>query len=201
MSKIICVTNRHLCGEDIIARIRALTLAEEDIRPRAIILREKDLHPAEYRKLAVAALAVCREQGVTCILHSFVDVARDLECSALHLPMAALKELSEDQRAAFQVLGASCHSVEEAMQAEELGCTYITAGHVFATDCKQGLAGRGLDFLARICRSVSLPVYAIGGITPDNLPAVLAAGAAGACVMSGAMTCPDPAVYLSRFKE
>ena len=107
--------------------------------------------------------------------------------------------LPPERRGAFRVLGTSCHSVEDAREAEKLGCTYITAGHVFATDCKKGLAPRGLDFLRAVCRAVDLPVWAIGGITPENFPSVRAAGARGGCVMSGLMTCADPAALLERF--
>ena len=197
MSDIICVTNRHLCREDIAERVRRLAAA----RPKAIILREKDLEPEEYRALAERALACCAEFGVPCVLHGFAGVARDLNAAALHLPLPALRQLSAAERAAFTVLGASCHSVEDAKEAEALGCTYITAGHIFATDCKRGLPGRGLGFLAEVCRSVKMPVYAIGGIGPENIAAVRAAGAKGACVMSGAMTCDDAKAYLASFKE
>ena len=197
MSDIICVTNRHLCREDIVERIRALAAA----LPKAIILREKDLEPEEYRVLAERALAACAEFGTPCVLHGFAGVAWELKAAALHLPLPALRQLSAAERAAFPVLGASCHSVEDAREAEALGCTYITAGHIFATDCKRGLPGRGVDFLARVCRSVALPVYAIGGIGPESIANLRAAGAAGACVMSGAMTCEDPAAFLASFKE
>jgi thiamine-phosphate pyrophosphorylase len=72
-------------------------------------------------------------------------------------------------------------------EAQRLGCSYLVAGNIYETDCKQGLPGRGLDFLQAACQASALPVYAIGGITPARLAAVLAAGAAGACVMSGLM--------------
>lgn len=197
MSDIICVTNRYLCRENILQRVQALAEA----RPRAIILREKDLAPAAYRNLAEQALSLCARYGTPCVLHGFAGIARELECPALHLPLAALRELSAAEKACFSVLGASCHSQAEAEEAAELGCSYITAGHIFDTDCKRGLPGRGLDFLAGICRVVSLPVYAIGGITPKNAAAARQAGAAGSCVMSRAMTCDDPAAYLAAFEE
>ena len=75
----------------------------------------------------------------------------------------------------------------------ELGADYVTAGHVFDTSCKAGLPGRGLDFLRAVCAAVSIPVYAIGGVEGDKLSQIRAAGAAGACLMSGLMTCADPA--------
>ena len=107
--------------------------------------------------------------------------------------------MTDEQRSRLKVLGASCHSLEEALEAERLGCTYIIAGHIFATDCKKGLPGRGLDFLKSICENVSIPVYAIGGIDSSNIEAVRNAGAKGACVMSGFMQCEDVETYLNGF--
>ena len=87
----------------------------------------------------------------------------------------------------------------------------MTAGHIFATDCKKGLPPRGLDFLKNVCDAVGIPVYAIGGINiassgdstasdaPSTYDAVrdisvprlarslIECGAAGGCIMSGMM--------------
>ncbi|WP_455958797.1 thiamine phosphate synthase, partial [Anaerotignum lactatifermentans] len=77
----------------------------------------------------------------------------------------------------------------EAEEAEKLGATYITAGHIYATDCKKGLPPRGLTFLEEVCRRVSIPVYAIGGIkiNEKQLREVIDCGAKGGCIMSGMM--------------
>lgn len=53
-------------------------------------------------------------------------------------------------------------------EAEQLGASYLTAGHIYATDCKRGLPPRGLGFLKEVCREVSIPVYGIGGIKFDE---------------------------------
>ena len=155
--------------------------------PKYIILREKDLLESEYGMLAERAIAACASSGVTCVLHTFVNVARRLNHPAIHLPMAVLRTLSEEDRRWFHVLGASCHSVEEALEAQRLGCTYITAGHIFPTECKADVPARGLQFLREVCQAVSIPVYALGGITPENRMACLKTGAAGTAVMSSAM--------------
>lgn len=170
-------------------------------RPRGVILREKDLKEQDYKNLAGRVLEICRRYGTACILHQFAKAAAELGCSGLHLPLPALRELPEREKKQFSMLGASCHSVSDAVEAEKLGCTYITAGHVFETDCKKGLCGRGIAFLQEICGSVSVPVYAIGGITPGRMDSVRKAGAEGACVMSGAMACVDAAEYLREFEE
>lgn len=184
---LICVTNRALCQEVFLTRIERLAKAH----PAAILLREKDLTTAAYTQLARKVLCICKKHDTPCILHNYATVAQELHHPALHLPLPVLRSLSETERHSYQILGASCHSIEDAKEAAALGCTYVTAGHIFDTDCKKGLPGRGLTFLREVCTSVSIPVYAIGGICPENLASVKAAGAAGACIMSLAMTCED----------
>lgn len=195
--RVLCVTNRLLCKEDFLERIDKLAKAQ----PEGIILREKDLTADEYRSLAKAVLEICGRYGTPCILHSFGDVAAELGVTSLHLPLHVLRELDPDKRRGFTTLGVSCHSAEEAVEAESLGCTYVTAGHVFDTACKKGLPGRGLEFLKQVCESVKAPVYAIGGVNGENAGQVISAGAKGVCVMSGAMVCDDPKEYLASFKE
>ena len=187
MSDILCITNRKLCREDFLTRIERIAACH----PEVIILREKDMNPEDYKELAAAVMEICEHYGVKCILHSFPDVAISLHADAIHLPLHLLRELSQEQKTHFEVLGASCHSVEDALEAQALGCTYITAGHVFETDCKKGLPGRGLDFLRNVCAAVEIPVYGIGGIDSDNIALVSNAGASGACLMSSLMATED----------
>lgn len=137
-----------------------------------------------YTRLAEAVLEQCRRFGIDCILHSFPEAAKTLGVKKIHLPMHML---TEELCREFEVVGSSVHSTEEAVKAEKLGVSYVTAGHIFATDCKKGLPPRGLDFLREICTAVDIPVYAIGGINEDNISSVLSAGASGACIMSGMM--------------
>lgn len=194
-SDVICVTNRLLCQEDFLRRLDRIAAAH----PRAVILREKDLSETEYRALAGDALEICARHGVDCILHQFAEAALDLNAAAIHLPLSHLRSLNAQQKARFSVIGASCHSLRDAQEAEKLGCSYITAGHVFDTECKQGTPGRGIDFLREICAEVKIPVYAIGGIAPEKMKNVRAAGAAGGCVMRALMRCTEPEEYLKMF--
>ncbi len=197
MSDILCITNRGICKSNFLSQLERICAAG----PKALVLREKDLSPEAYKDLAKTVLALCKSYEVPCILHSFVDVAASLGATAIHVPLSVLRTMSQEDKARFSVLGASCHSVEDGLEAQSLGCTYITAGHIFETDCKKGLPGRGLDFLKTLCSAISIPVYAIGGIAPDRMAAVKQTGAAGACVMSGLMQCEDPAAYLSQFHQ
>lgn len=197
MFDLLCLTDRTLCREPFLDRVAVIAAA----RPAALILREKDLPEDQYQALAAQVLDLCRQAGVPCVLHTFVGVARALGATAIHLPLPVLRTLSAEEKASFSTIGASCHSVAEAREAAALGAAYLTAGHVFATSCKAGLPGRGVGFLAQVCAAVDRPVYAIGGVGPEQIPALAAAGAAGGCVRSPLMTCPDPGAYLRQWKE
>ncbi|MDD6645438.1 MAG: thiamine phosphate synthase [Oscillospiraceae bacterium] len=196
MCDILCITNRSLCKEDFLRRIEKIASAN----PKGIVLREKDLTEKEYKYLATKVIEICNRYNTPCLLHNFTKVALELKHPYVHLPLNILENITAEDRKKFKVLGASCHSVDDAVRAEKLGCTYITAGHIFDTDCKKGLPGRGLDFLKNVCESVKIPVYAIGGISSENIKAVKSAGAKGACVMSSVMMCEDVEEYLGEFR-
>lgn len=195
MSDIICVTNRKLCRGDFFERIENISKT----KPRAIILREKDLSEEEYKTLAVIIMGICKKQGVMFVPHFFWHCAAKLNLPAVHVPLPQLRSMSASEKALFSYIGASCHSVEDALEAEALGCSYITAGHIFETDCKKGVTPRGIGLLSEICKSVDIPVYAIGGITHGNYADVMRAGANGYCVMSGAMRCDNVEKYMEKF--
>ena len=192
MSDIICVTNRKLCREDFLTRIKRIAACH----PAGIILREKDMSAEEYKTLALEVMKLCDRYDVNCILHSFTDVAITLHAQAIHLPLHLLREMTQEQKSHFTSLGASCHSVADAEEAQALGCTYITAGHIFQTDCKKGMPGRGTEFLQNVCNAVDIPVYAIGGIDLHNIALVRDTGADGACLMSSLMVTDDVAGLL-----
>lgn len=192
MSDLICITSRHLCRRDFLLQIEEIAQAH----PKAIILREKDLTQKEYAELAKRVMEVCKKHETVCILHNYVNTARLLGCPAVHLPLPVLRNVSTEEKMCFREIGASCHSVSEALEAQMLGCTYITAGHIFDTDCKKGLPGRGTGFLKEVCRAVDIPVYALGGISKDNYMSVRSTGAAGACIMSGFMHCENVAEFI-----
>ena len=184
MCNIIAVTNRKLTDRPFLEQLKRVCCRH----PKALILREKDLTEKEYENLAKEVLEICRENQVPCILHSWPGAARRLGCTSIHLPLPLLEKYS-GQLEGFSEIGTSVHSLEEAKKAQDLGATYMTAGHIFATDCKKGLPPRGLDFLRQVCQSADIPVYAIGGIKPqkEQLGQIMACGASGGCVMSGMM--------------
>lgn len=197
MCDIICVTNRLLCHENFESRIEKIAQAG----PSAIILREKDLSPYEYKILTQRVIKICQIYNVPCILHYFWNIAAELGCRSVHLPLSQLRALSYSQREMFSTIGCSCHSEADAFEAEKIGCRYIFAGHIFRTDCKKDIMPRGTGFLQSVCSSVKIPVYAIGGIDDSNIGQIYSTGARGVCLMSSLMTCIDPVEYIQELRQ
>ncbi|WP_418948175.1 thiamine phosphate synthase [Phascolarctobacterium succinatutens] len=185
---LIAVTDSASCPRPLAEQIERLTKLTE-LRPQAVILRAKSLDKAAYCTLALQAQQSCEAAGIPLILHSDWQLARELGISMLHLPLVLLRQISEYERAYFTWLSTSVHSVGEAQEAQALGATMLIAGHIYTTQCKAGLAPRGLGFLRAVCSTVNLPVYAIGGISFDasQHAELQANGARGACVMSAYM--------------
>lgn len=182
MCKVIAITNRKLCYGDFLNQIRLLAKAGVD----QLVLREKDLTKIEYEELAKDVLSICEEYAITCVLHKYIEVAKKLGMPRIHLSVPDTIEHKKELQS-FSYLGVSTHSLEQLKIAQEYHADYVFYGHVFPTDCKKGVPARGVENLKSICESAIIPVYAIGGITPENAGQATAAGASGVCVMSWGM--------------
>ena len=191
-SRVICVTQRNLCRRPFLEQLRTIAKA----RPLKIILREKDMNERDYLDLLIQCRDICQNYKVPLFAHTFIQAARAAQICSIHLPLPVL-EANAGLLSDFQAVGTSVHSLDEARRAAALGANYMTAGHIFNTQCKAGLPGRGLDFLSLICKESPVPVFAIGGITPENMPDILKAGAAGGCMMSSLMTAENPESLIS----
>ena len=181
----ICVTNRTLCRDDFLTRIDHI--AKKGVAD-AILLREKDLTEREYLELAEKVLSICKAHNRRCILHTYYKAAKELGCKEIHLPLPLLQKMREEgEKQWFTTVGTSVHSLKQANLAMHLQADYMTAGHIFETDCKKGLPGRGLSFLSKVVCKSEVPVYGIGGISADNAGQIMETGAAGVCIMSDFM--------------
>ena len=88
-----------------------------------------------------------------------------------------------------------------AREALELGANAICLSHIFATDCKAGLAPKGLNLIRAVREFFAGEIYALGGITPHNFASVLRAGADRIAVMSPAMAARDASDFIRKFKK
>lgn len=157
-----------------------------------IQIREKHLAARQVAELTRTAVQEARAAGKQSkiLVNDRLDVALAAGADGVHLgggslPAAEVQAWLERERgrlklAADFLMGRSCHSREEAQQAERDGASYVIFGPVYATPSKaQYGAPQGVERLREVCSAVRIPVLAIGGITADNARACLQAGAAG----------------------
>jgi thiamine-phosphate pyrophosphorylase len=154
-------------------------------------IREKRATAFEFYEQARAALAIAAERGVHLIINDRVDIALATGATGVHLgqddlpPEAARRLLGEDA-----VIGYSTHSVAQALEAARMPIDYLAIGPVFTTSTKENPDPVvGLEGLRAVKAAIgSLPLVAIGGITPANTAEVLAAGADSVAMISGLWT-------------
>ena len=162
---------------------------------RAIQLREKDLTTRKLFSLGTEVRRLTREYDAALLINDRIDVALALDADGVHLaghslpPQTARKILGPGP-----LIGVSTHSVDEALEAEAKGGDFIVFGPVFDTASKRPYGPpQGLESLKAIREAVLLPLFAIGGVTPDRVPALKAAGADGVAAISGLLAVADPA--------
>lgn len=169
-----------------------------------IQIREKDLPGNDYGLLVREALRRAAEHteesscATRILVNDRLDVALAEHASGVHLgekslPLAEAKRVAVNRPAGRDFLfGVSCHSLEAARAAAGGGASYLFFGPVFATPSKAMFGTpQGLERLADVCRAVSIPVLAIGGITLANAATCLAAGAAGIAAIRLFQDAPD----------
>lgn len=162
-------------------------------------LREKALDPAAFREEARQMAALCRRYGVPLIINDNVEVALACGAAGVHLgqqdmPIAQARRMAGPDL----ILGASAHTVQEALEAQAAGADYLGVGAVFSTSTKADASPLPLTTLREICAAVSIPVVAIGGITETNLLQLTGCGAAGVAVVSAIFGAPDPGAATAR---
>jgi thiamine-phosphate pyrophosphorylase len=159
---------------------------------RILQYRFKDLPAALAREQALALGAACRRQGAIFIVNDSLELAREAGADGVHLGRGD-GDVRHARRAwPDGVIGASCYAdVALARAAAEAGADYVGIGSVFASPTKPGAVRAPLDLLAAARAASGLPVAAIGGVTLDNAPAAIAAGADMLAVISAVFDAPD----------
>lgn len=198
--KLNIISNRKLCeNENLEKQIEKIFSAYqrkiilENFEIVALTLREKDLYKNEYLKLVEKIYPICQKYRIDLILHQNYDLVLEdkYNIEGIHLSYNTFKSLNKNIREElikkYKKIGVSIHSIDEAKEVENLGATYIVAGHIFKTDCKKDLEPRGLKFIQELSLILTIPIFAIGGINQENSHLVINSGAFGVCMMSSLM--------------
>jgi thiamine-phosphate pyrophosphorylase len=176
------------------ARRPLIDIAEAAFRGgcRWFSLREKDLPAAERRALLVDLVELGRPFGAVVMAHEDIDAVVAVGAAGVHLP-AGSDAAATRRRLPRGLIGVSAHSEHEAVAQLRAGADYVTLSPIFLTDSKPGYGpALGLDALAAAAAKAPGPIVALGGVTPDNAAACLAAGARGVAVMGEIMRAADP---------
>ena len=159
----------------------------------SIQLRDKSMDGRELLATALRMAGFCAEKGALFIVNDRLDVALLSGADGVHLGQKDLP-LTEAQRLLDSLrlprpffIGVSVHTALEAGQAEADGADYLGVGAAFGTGSKENAKIVGLDGLREVRMSTKLPCVAIGGITLENLPEVMATGMDGVSVISAAV--------------
>ena len=148
-------------------------------------LREKDLDEGTFFDEAVKLQAMAKDYGVPFVINDNVDIAIKMNADGVHVGQHDME--AGDVRALIgpdKILGVSAQTVDQAVLAEKRGADYLGVGAVFPTGSKDDADDVSFETLKAICRAVSIPVVAIGGITLENTPDLAGSGICGIAVIS-----------------
>lgn len=165
------------------------------------------IHIREKRKNAmelVSLLKLLKEAKVDSekiVINDRLDVALLMGIPNIHLPSYSLPVKAVRAHYPHMRIGRSVHSLEEAKLAEEEGADYVLFGHIFATNSKRGKPPQGMEPLTEIMSVLTIPVYAIGGISPGGVPLFHQSNVDGIAVMSGIFASKDPVAAAQSFYE
>lgn len=161
---------------------------------KAVQLREKDLDGRDLYELAEKLKALCSVRRAKLFINDRIDVALAVDADGVQLgsasmPIGAARELLGEEK----LIGASAHSLAEARVAEQAGADFILFGPVYFTPSKAAYGTpQGIEPLRVVVEKLSKPVYAIGGIKPENIGAVKRAGAWGVALVSAVIAAEKP---------
>ena len=156
--------------------------------------RQKSGSTREMIEIARQMKRLCSETGVTFIVNDRLDVAIAAEADGVHLgqddfPIPMARELLREGR----IIGGSAATLDEARKCLSEGADYVGFGPVYPTTSKDDAGPvSGIDILKKVVEIIPLPIIAIGGVGPENIPDVMGAGARGIAVISAVCCQDDP---------
>jgi len=193
------VTGRDLFGshsdEQVIAK-----LAKGGAR--IVQLREKNLCDRDLLQLALLYRRETKRRGMTLIINDRPDIARLAGADGVHLglddlPVSYAREILGPEA----IIGASSHSVEQALNAQRQGASYVNIGPLFSTPTKPDAVAIGIEPARQAVRELKIPVTVMGGIVEENIDEVLSAGVRHIGVITAVFGAEDIAEAVKRLTK
>ncbi len=139
---------------------------------RLVQLRAKKMAPVELGRLVEAAARRCEETGARLVVNAAPEQARDWGAHGVHLTSERLMQLEARPLSSDCLVAASCHDARELAHAQSVGVDFVVLSPLRSTASHPGTAALGWKRFAALSAQVNLPVYALGGVTPNDLDAV-----------------------------
>ena len=152
---------------------------------RLVQLRAHELESAAYRQLAEGAFSLCKTAGARLLLNRDAHEVEGVPRHGLHLRARTLAALEQRPGRPEDLVGASCHDAVELARAAALGLDYALLSPVRATASHPGLPPLGWTRFADLVDPTPLPVFALGGLDPADLPDAFRHGAQGIAAIRG----------------
>lgn len=164
-------------------------------------LREKRASHEELVKMAMRLKPLCRRYGVPLIINDDVEAALEADADGVHVGQEDMA-VAEARRilGPEKIIGASAHNREEALEAQRQGADYLGSGAVFGSSTKKDATTLSREELTAVCRAVSIPVAAIGGITEENCLELAGTGVSGIAVVSALFAAADKEEAAARLR-
>lgn len=196
--RLLLITDRHQARQPLEQVVRGAL----DGGCRWISLRDKDLRDRDRRPLARRLVKLGAEYDAAVTLHGDLAVAEAARAAGVHVQAGTSPGQVRDWMGGRALVGTSAHTRDESEQAAADGADYVTFSPIFESLSKPGYGPPlGLEALAAAVSAVSLPVIALGGVTPENAAECMRAGAGGIAVMGSIMRADDPAAVTARYIE
>jgi len=165
-------------------------------------LREKELDPGKFIEEAKEIKELCKKYHVPFVVNDNVDIAMAVDADGVHVGQKDMEAGKvRDLIGRDKILGVSAQTVEQAVLAEQRGADYLGVGAVFHTGSKADAEYVSFETLKAICRAVSIPVVAIGGISRDNVMELAGSGICGIAVISAIFAQPDIEEAAAQLRE
>ncbi|MDI6801441.1 MAG: thiamine phosphate synthase [Thermodesulfovibrionales bacterium] len=170
---------------------------------KAVQLRDKELSTKELLALSYKIRELTMQYNAKLFINDRLDIAMSVDADGVHLgqasmPVHAIKKVVGERL----MIGVSTHNLQEAKIAQEEGADFITLGPLYPTPLKLKYGKPiGLGAIKEVVKNISVPVFGIGGIKPENAKAVMNAGAYGVAVISGILCESDINTATEKYLE
>jgi 8-oxo-dGTP diphosphatase len=175
------ITNLQNLGE---AQFFKLLSSAVSQTPQFIQIREKHLSMSELEAFTKDVLSVCRSSGSKVFLNTHIDMAARLGVDGIHLNSMQLKTMTH--RPDFELCAGSCHDKADLANGDALGLDFVVLSPVKATDSHPEVTPLGWQDFNTLIDGINTPVYALGGLSADDLKDAWAYGAVGTAMLRGA---------------